>query len=64
MHHAVGSADMDLIADEDTLDLGKEYGTDIAIEYEVPAPNDPELEDKRLDMDIKNGLVHNGRSPV
>jgi hypothetical protein len=46
--------DMDLIADEDTLDLGPQYGQNIAVEYEVPTIIDLELEDRRLQMDVTN----------
>lgn len=49
--------DMDLIADEDTITLGREYGENVCIELEVPAVNDPELEDRRLEADSKLGVM-------
>ena len=49
--------DMDLIADEDTRDLSKEYGESLTIEYEIPSIKDPELEDKRLDSDSEKGVM-------
>jgi len=49
--------DMDLIADEETLDIAREYGETLCVEYEVPAINDPELEDRRLEMDSKVGVM-------
>ena len=49
--------DMDLIADEETLDLGPEYGENICIEYEVPGINDPEMEERRLEMDSRMGVM-------
>ncbi|AMV35676.1 Phage portal protein [Pirellula sp. SH-Sr6A] len=49
--------DMDLIADEDTITLGREYGEHVSIELEVPAVNDPELEDRRLEADSKIGVM-------
>jgi hypothetical protein len=49
--------DMDLIADEETVAIGKEYGPTISIEYEVPAINDPELEERRLAQDAQLGVI-------
>jgi 2'-5' RNA ligase len=49
--------DMDLIADEETVSIGSEYGEGICIEYEVPAINDPELEDRRLAQDASLGVM-------
>lgn len=49
--------DMDLIADEETIALGREYGGGVCIEYEVPAVNDPELEERRLEADAKIGVM-------
>lgn len=49
--------DMDLIADEDTITVGREYGDHVSIELEVPAVNDPELEDRRLEADSKLGVM-------
>ena len=49
--------DMDLIADEETVAIGKEYGPTISIEYEVPAINDPELEERRLSQDAQLGVI-------
>ena len=49
--------DMDLIADEETLDIASEYSDSMCIEYEVPAINDPELEDKRLELDSSKGVM-------
>lgn len=49
--------DMDLIADEETVSIGSEYGPNISIEYEVPAINDPELEERRLAQDAQLGVL-------
>jgi hypothetical protein len=48
---------MDLIADEETVAIGQEYGPTISIEYEVPAINDPELEERRLTQDAQLGVI-------
>jgi 2'-5' RNA ligase len=49
--------DMDLIADEDTLDIGPEYGQNLTVEYDVPGIEDPELEDRRLEADATKGAI-------
>jgi hypothetical protein len=49
--------DMDFIADEDTLDLAPQYGSNLSIEYEVPPIEDPELEDKRLAEDVAASAI-------
>lgn len=49
--------DMDLIADEETIDIASEYSDTLCVEYEVPAINDPELEDRRLESDSKVGVM-------
>ncbi len=49
--------DMDLIADEETVSIGSQWGEGICIEYEVPAINDPDLEDKRLAQDASLGVM-------
>jgi 2'-5' RNA ligase len=49
--------DMDLIADEETISIACEYGEGVCIEYEVPAVNDPELEESRLQADSKIGVM-------
>lgn len=45
--------DMDLIADEDTIDLAGQYEGLLSVEYEVPTIKDLTLEEERLSADSK-----------
>lgn len=49
--------DMDLIADEDTLDLAPQYNGQLSIEYEVPSIDDPELQARQRDADATKGVL-------
>lgn len=49
--------DLDLLADEDTLDLADQYPGDISVEYIVPPIEDPETQDKRLETDARTGTI-------
>lgn len=49
--------DMDLVADEDTLDLAGDYEGDLSIEYDIPPIEDPDTTDARLAADSKASVM-------